>query len=219
MNYTDKQEWIEAVMASDLGAATKVYAYGIFKHMYGTKDNAFPSGKAIAKATGLATGKFYLHNKALAEAGFLEVTHRVGRSNLYQLAEPTHRSGNHLPTEGVGVPTEGVTPTHRRGTNTTSNTSSKTSKSKTSKSATAPVDSPLIKSENVPSSLVNQTPSFEEIVEPLLAERRFSLQDPIPTDAATPSPDTHRLRVDAAMSAQREREALTAMGIDLDGEW
>lgn len=212
MNHETKQSWIEAVMASDLGLATKVYAFGIFKHMYGTKDNAFPSGKAIAKATGLADGKFYLHNKALADVGYLEVTHRVGRSNLYQLSEPTHAVGNHLPTNEVGVPTEEVTPTHTVGTNTTSKTTKKTSKKKTTtKSASAPVDTSL--SEDIPNSILSQSPSFEEIVSPLLEDSRFSLLN---TDSTEPPKKKHRKQIDKELNQAIHEQVLRDMYGDND---
>lgn len=125
--YEHKQKWMEAVMASDLGAATKVYAWGIFKHMYGNKMNSFPSRKAISAATGLATGKFYLHNQALEEAGFLKVSRRSGKVNLYELMYlPTEGAGT-LPQKDTHPTTEEATPAHKRGTNTTSNTPKDTS--------------------------------------------------------------------------------------------
>lgn len=221
MNYESKQAWIEAVMAdSNLTPATARYAFGIFKHMFGTKDESFPGAKKIAEATGLNDGHFYKYNKALIEAGYLEVTSRRGTSNIYRLTLPTSNGGNHLPPVAVGVPRVEVTPTSSGGTNTTSNTTTKTTKSKTSKSASAPVDSSL--KEDTFQSILTQSPSFEEIVTPLLQDARFSLKE-----STYPAPNPEQTRKDEAEKREREEQeaharrvsALTELGIDLEGEW
>lgn len=126
MNYKDKQEWIDAVMASNLTPATKVYAYGIFKHMYGNKDDSFPGAKALRNVTGLNDSQFYRYNQALQHAGFIEVTSRKGTSNEYRLIDLTSREGMYLPSDEVGVPQERVGGTSTEGTNTTKNTTKDT---------------------------------------------------------------------------------------------
>jgi hypothetical protein len=113
MNYKDKQDWMKAVMASDLTTATKVYAYGIHQHMYGNKENSWPGAKALEEVTGLSRSKFYKYNQALEEAGFLEVTHRRGTSNQYRLVEvtPIGSKGSSQRDEGLLPEGVGVTPT------------------------------------------------------------------------------------------------------------
>lgn len=128
MNYKVKQEWLEAVMASDLSPATKVYAYGIFQHMYGNKDSSWPGAKALTGSTGLNDSQFYKYNKALVKAGYLEVTPRKGRSNEYVLSLPTSTEGEYPPQLEVYPPSEEVTPTSTEGTNTTKKTVMKTTR-------------------------------------------------------------------------------------------
>lgn len=120
--YKVKQEWMDAVMASDLSPATKVYAYGVFKHMFGIKTDAWPGAKGLSEATGLNDSQFYKYNAALSTAGFIEVTSRKGRSNEYVLVLPTSTEGRYLPPERVTLPSERVGGTSTEGTNTTSNT-------------------------------------------------------------------------------------------------
>jgi hypothetical protein len=154
MNYKDKQDWIEAVMASDLTPATKVYAFGIYKHMYGVKDNSYPGAKAITEATGLNDSQFYKYNQALQQAGFLEVTSGKGKgkghsnaTNVYRLTEPTSTEGNPSPSEEVTSPPERVRVTSTEGTNTTKNTTKDTSM-EYNKNNNAPVvaDAPTVPS-------------------------------------------------------------------------
>lgn len=213
MNYETKQGWIEAVMAdTSLTPAAKVYAYGIFQHMYGKKDNAWPGAKALSETTGLNNSKFYVYNKALVEAGYLEVTPRRGTSNEYHLQVPTPTGGTHLPPQGVTPPPEGVTPTPTGGTKTTKNTTKETSKEDIN-SASAPVDTSLME-EDIPTSILNQNPSFEEIVSPLLEDRRFSLPE------SDRMPSKHeRIRAEQELAHARRTAVLADMGIDPDGEW
>lgn len=142
MNHKEKQGWIDAVMATGLSPATKVYAWGIFKHMYGAKDDSFPGAKALREVTGLNDGHFYKYNKALKDAGFIEVTSRRGTSNTYRLIEGTATGGKYLPPQEVGVPPQEVGVTSTGGTNTLKKTIKKTTMENINKSpvADAPVD-------------------------------------------------------------------------------
>lgn len=90
-----KQDWIESVMADHTATpAIKVYAFGVYKHMYGTKTESFPGAKAIMKATGLDDGRFYKYNAWLERSGYLVIDRRPGTHNTYRLALPTARGGN-----------------------------------------------------------------------------------------------------------------------------
>jgi hypothetical protein len=140
-NYKVKQEWLEAVMASDLSPATKVYAWGVYQHMYGNKTDAWPGAKAIGAATRLDDSKYYLYNQALEDAGFLEVTPRRGRSNEYLLTYPPPEGVGTHPHKGYHPPPEGVTPTPTGGTNTIKNLSNKTT-SESNKSAAVVAGAP-----------------------------------------------------------------------------
>lgn len=189
MKHKEKQEWLEAVMADpDLKPVVKVYAFGVKAHMFGNKDESWPGKEAIHAATNLGTGHYSEYSKALADAGYLEVTPRRGTSNLYRLTLPTPVGGNHLHPTGVTVPPTGVTPAPNGGPNPTKNPTKETIKENPTKDASAP-GSPSLKSEDIPSSILNQSPTFEEIVSPLLEDRRFSL--PETGDAATEGLNKH----------------------------
>jgi hypothetical protein len=126
-NFKIKQEWIEAVMAdSSLTPATARYAFGIYKHMFGKKDESFPGAKALAESTGLNDSQFYKYNQALKDAGYLDITSSEGRSNTYRLLLPTSSEGRYLPPQRVGVPPERVGGTSTEGTNTPRKTTKKT---------------------------------------------------------------------------------------------
>lgn len=207
MNYETKQEWIEAVMAdTTLTPAAKVYAYGIFQHMYGKKDVAWPGAKGLAKTTGLNDSQFYKYNKALKAAGYLEVTSRKGTSNHYQLTLPTSSEGMYLPSVEVTLPSVEVPPTSSEGTKTTKNTTTESIKSKTPKSASAPVV--LFEEEDIPSSILSLNPTFEEIVSPLLEDARFSLTE---TGDAAPELNKHTVaEINEQVPALAEEENWTA---------
>lgn len=149
MDYKDKQDWIEAVIADKcLTPATKVYAFGIYKHMYGVKDESFPGAKALTEATGLNDSQFYKYNSALLQAGYLEITPKLGTSNTYRLLLPTSSEGRYLPPQRVGVPPLEVGGTSTEGTNTTSNTSKDTSM-KDNKTEAVVADAPTASNDEI----------------------------------------------------------------------
>lgn len=72
--YKEKQEWLEKVMASSLTPAQKVFAFGIFTHMYGTKITSYPDTERLIEATGLARSKYSEYRTALFDAGAMTGT-------------------------------------------------------------------------------------------------------------------------------------------------
>lgn len=131
-----KQEWAEAMLASNLTPACKVYVYGLFKHMYGDKTEAWPGRNALVAATGLNDSAFARYNRELRDGKWMEITSRKGMSNRYRLLEvpsgavpvPTDEVSR-SDTEGVDVPTSRGPHTFQEGPNTPSNTLSKTTSS------------------------------------------------------------------------------------------
>jgi hypothetical protein len=69
--YAAKQDWLDRVMASSLRPAQKVFAYGVFKRMYGNKIESFPDTEKLVADTGLSRSKFSEHRQALFESGAL----------------------------------------------------------------------------------------------------------------------------------------------------
>lgn len=198
MNYKDKQEWIEAVMSSDLTPATKVYAFGIYKHMYGLKDDSFPGAKALREATGLNDSHFWKYNQALKEAGFIEVTSRRGTSNEYRLTEVTSTRGRYLPPEEVGLPPEEVGVTSTGGTNTTKNTSSKTTSKTSSTAAGAPV-------EDGPSPTLEEVPEVEWDIDTCLNSQTTTAAADSNLKTATHLPPQEVTPTGSVLSAEERR--------------
>lgn len=141
--YQVKQEWLEAVMASNLNAGTKVFAFGVFQHMYGNKTDAWPGTKALEVTTGQSRSKFPGYRKNLFDAGFLTGEVEKGRVYTYRLNLDMSQSGTSTCPEKVhDMSQKGTTHVPNRDTNTTSNTSRDTSMedNKVEPDADAPVE-------------------------------------------------------------------------------
>lgn len=188
MKHKDKQEWIEAVMAdTDLTAATKVFAYGIFKHMYGLKDTSHPGTEALEKTTGLSRSKFPSYRKGLIEAGYLSAEVEKGRVYHYTLSNMYLEGTSTCTQKEQHMYPEGTTHVPNGGTNTTKNTTTNPTREDIN-SAIAPVDTSFAKKTYDPPTLSIYDSSFEGIVTALRKDGAFAEVDPNPESAiSTPS--------------------------------
>jgi|GEM_PF-2969510 len=219
--YKAKQDWLDKVMASKLTHAQARFAYCVFKHMYGTKIESWPTTEDIMEAGGFASsGHFKDFRDALIASGCLIAVLGYHTKNAkqknYKYTLNLDWDGAVAP-QGIAVAPQGIsgsTSGDCRSTsgasNTTSNTTTKTT-SKTSKSASAPVDSSL--KEEVPNNILSQSPSFEEIVTPLLQESPFSLTE---TGSARV---VHYAVKEKEMAHARQRAVLEDMYEDPDATW
>lgn len=137
-------------MASDLTPATKVFAFSIYKRMYGTKVTSHPDTDVIHQDTGLAVSKYPAYRKALIEGGFLTgVKQRMGKFKQENYTYTLNLdSQSHVPTgkkpctqKEEAVYPEGTSHVPTGNSNTTSNTTKKTT-SKTTTEAPVVADAP-----------------------------------------------------------------------------
>lgn len=187
--WKQKQDWMKAVMASNLTPAAKVFAYGVFQHMYGDKLVSNPGSKAMTEVTGLAKSKFSEYRKALFEASamtgqLVESEHgdydgyeytlnldwdgeakKKPRKTTVKGCTPeggtSQKDTGSTPEGDTGVPQKGagVYPTGR--TNTSSQDTNEDSKEETKTAA------PVEVQEDDQSSLDPSLSTFEEIINPL----------------------------------------------------
>lgn len=69
--FRKKQMWLDALMASRLTSAQKVFGYSIFKRAYGDKLVSYPATHHVELDTGLSRSKFSSHRQALFDCGAL----------------------------------------------------------------------------------------------------------------------------------------------------
>jgi hypothetical protein len=130
----NKYEWLEAVMASNLSNATKVFAYGIFKHMNG-EGTCFPGEDALMAVVGISRGHFSEYRRVLSEGGWLNMDERKtknGKSYTYSIpqtapsGEQTAPSGEQTAPSGEQTAPSGEQTAPSGCANTVSNTSRNT---------------------------------------------------------------------------------------------
>ena len=159
--YKQKQEWLERVMAaSDLTPATKVFAFAIYKRMFGKKVTSNPTEAQITEDTGLNRSKFNDYRMSLEGALtmtkgpssnggrdrytytlVLDWQSNVPTGDIDTVVEPESNvpSGDNQCTQrGQSMYPVGTINVPRGDANTTSNTSSKTL-SKTTRAPAEPV--------------------------------------------------------------------------------
>lgn len=138
--YRIKQEWIERVFASELTPAQKVFAFGIFKRMYGDKIESYPDTEYLVADTGLSRSKFSEHRQALFDAGALTgVKDRKarGRQENYTYRLNVDWDGEVPPREDKSpAGTTNVPPGNGEVPSGSSNTSKNTTKSNTTSKTT-----------------------------------------------------------------------------------
>jgi hypothetical protein len=140
-----KQEWLEKVMASELTPAAKVFAFGIFKRMFGTKVVSNPTEKQIVEDTGLSRSKFNDYRMSLQGALTMEkAPSKDGGRDRYTYTLNLNWDGN-VPSrdnqctqKGQSMSPVGTTNVPSGDANTTNNTTTNTSSKTTSRPA-APV--------------------------------------------------------------------------------
>src|SRR6478735_5443682 len=143
--YNAKEEWLEKVMASSMTPAQKVFAFGVYTHMYGTKLSSYPATDDLIKTTGLNRSKFSEHRQALFDSGCITgIKNRQarGRQENYTYTLNLNWDGQ-VPSGDTQVPCgdsqvpSGDTQVPTGCSNTPSNTPSKTPSKTTSKAKEA----------------------------------------------------------------------------------
>ena len=200
-----KQSWLEDVMASDLAPAAKVFAFGIFQHMYGNKVEAFPGTEALERTTGLSRSKFPTYRKALFEAGFLTGTVIKGRNYTYTLSDMYLEGTSTCTQKEHDMFLEGTTHVPTGDTNTTSNTSMKTTRESNNKTPSA--DAPVVPTS--PNVEVREEPEEKVVTTSPNVDSRDAAQ--------AAAKEAQQEKAQAYMRAKREEEE--ARQAELRKEW
>lgn len=163
--YEAKQQWLEKVMASELTPAAKVFAFGIFKRMFGYKIESNPTEKAIIEDTGLSRSKFNDYRMSLQGALIMtKAPSKDGGRDRYTYTLNLNWDGN-VPSgdkqctqKGQSMSPVGTTNVPSGDANTTNNTSTNPTTNPTRPAA--PV---VIKEDEPPSSLPNTEYDWESL--------------------------------------------------------
>lgn len=152
--YEAKQQWLERIMASKLNHAEKVFAFCVFKRMYGKKLVSHPDTRLILTDGGfVSSGHFQEYRDRLVRSGALAADLDFHTKNAttknYQYTLLLEWDGTVAPKDeavalaGASRSTSGESGSTTGASNTTKNTTKKTA-SKTSTDATANADAPTV---------------------------------------------------------------------------
>lgn len=208
-----KQNWMDAVMASDLNNATKVFAYGMFKRMYGEKVESYPGTETLEGDTGLHRSKYKNYRDALIKGGWVNAS-MSGRNYVYTLSfvnlsdtqkehEPDTQRVMDMYPVGMDMYPQGNEHVPTGNTNTTTNTSKKINKEDTG--ASAPVQQREKKEKSVSSS------SFECKAQGLSDELHFALHKDKPCLAGVTQ--------DPAVEGKATVEAAKSLSLFFEGRY
>lgn len=95
--YKAKQDWLDRLFASELTPATKCFAWGVFKRMYGVKIVSNPGSNTIYDDTKVGKSKHSDHRKKLAGCGAMSmklVKNDKGDWDSYEYTLNLHWDGN-----------------------------------------------------------------------------------------------------------------------------